>query len=55
MGSLAQMMGGNNPIMQNLLQICGGKSDRQLENIARNMCKNAGVDVNDILKQVGFH
>ena len=35
---------GNNPIFSNLLALAKNKKGKEIENIARNLCKERGVD-----------
>lgn len=47
-------MAGNNPQMQQALQMIQGKSPEQLRQIAQNMASQRGVNMNDILTQMGL-
>lgn len=47
-------MAGNNPKMQQGMQLIKDKSPQQLEKTARNMAQERGVDVNQILSDMGI-
>lgn len=47
-----QSMASQNPIAGNLLQMMNGKNPKELENIARNMAQERGVDLNQVLNQM---
>ena len=47
-------MAGNNPQMQQALQMIQGKSPEQLRQIAENMAAQRGVSMNDIVNQLGL-
>ena len=53
MGMLQQMYG-NDPTMQRAIQMAQGKSPEQLEQIARNLAQQRGIDLNAMLTQLGF-
>lgn len=46
-----QSMALQNPTAGNLLQMMNGKSPKELENIARNMAQERGLDLDQVLKQ----
>lgn len=46
-----QSMASQNPTAGNLLQMMNGKSPKELENIARNMAQERGLDLDQVLKQ----
>ena len=52
---IISQMAGNNPQMQNGLQMIQGKSVRELEQMARNMAKERGTDVNEIMRSLGIN
>lgn len=54
MAVLSQVLGQSNPMLKQIVQIAGGKSDKQLESIAKNMCKQCGVSPEDMMKSIGF-
>lgn len=45
---------GNNPIMARGMQIVQDKTPEQLQQIAQNMAKERGVDLNVMLRQFGL-
>ena len=49
-----QQMAQRNPQMMQGMQIVQGKSQQQLEQTARNMARERGVDVNQILNTLGI-
>lgn len=53
MPMLQQMMG-SNPQMAPMLNLVNGKSPQQLEQIARNLYKERGIDIAQAAQQMGF-
>lgn len=53
MQTLSQLAG-NNPQMRQGMQIVQGKSAGQLEQTARNMARERGVDIRQILSSLGI-
>ena len=51
MNMILQMMIRQNPAMQQALPFIQGKRPKELEMIARNLCKERGVDVDQALQQ----
>lgn len=49
-----QNMCGNNPAFANLQQLINGKGPQQLEQIARNMAKERGVNIDAMIAQMGL-
>lgn len=47
-------MAGNNPQMQQGMQLIQGKSPAELEQYARNMAQSQGRDINQILSSLGI-
>lgn len=47
-------MAGNNPQMKSGLQMIQGKTPAQLEQMARNMARERGTDVTDIMRNLGI-
>lgn len=48
-----QMMTRNvNPMQKNALQMIMNGDEKGLESLARNICKERGIDVNDALKKI---
>lgn len=53
MQAVASMAKGN-PVMQQGANMIAGKSPEQVEQIARNMAKQRGVDIDEMLQQLGL-
>lgn len=53
MPMLQQMMS-SNPQMAPMLNLVNGKSPAQLEQIARNLYKERGIDINQAAQQMGL-
>lgn len=53
MQTIASMAKGN-PVMQQGANMIAGKSPEQVEQIARNMAKQRGVDIDEMLQQLGL-
>lgn len=51
---LLQQIMGNNPQMSSMLNLVSGKSPKQLEQIARNLYKERGMDINQVAQQMGL-
>ena len=47
-------MAGNNPQMRRGMQMVQGKNPQQLEQMARNMARERGADVRDIMHSLGI-
>lgn len=47
-------MAKGNPVMQQGANMIAGKSPEQVEQIARNMAKQRGVDIDAMLQQLGL-
>ena len=41
---MIQSMGGNNPMLGNLMQLAKGGNTKNIEQFARNICKSKGID-----------
>lgn len=50
---MIQTMAQNNPAMQQVLPLIQGKSAAQLEQTARNMAKQKGIDIDALASQIG--
>ena len=46
-------LAGSNPQMQSGMQLVRGKSPQQLEQMARNMARERGANVEDVLQSLG--
>lgn len=53
MAVMQQMAGGNPQIAQGM-KMLNGKSPEQIQHMAQNMAKERGVDVNDIIRNLGI-
>lgn len=55
---MLQGMGGNNPILNNVIGMVQNGDTSGIEQIGRNLCKSKGIDpeqmINDIKKQYGL-
>ena len=51
---LVQQMARNNPQMAQAAQMISGKSDAELKQMALNMCKERGVNPDDVLRKLGI-
>lgn len=54
MGMIKQMFG-NNPQYRQVMQVIQGKTPQQLEQYARNLAKNQGIDINQLASQFGLN
>ena len=51
---IISQMAGNNPQMQQGMQLIQGKTPQELEQYARNMAQTQGRDINQILNSLGI-
>ena len=51
MNMLKQNMG-NNPILQNVMNMTNNNDTKGIENIARNLAKSRGINIDELYKQV---
>ena len=51
---LMQTMAQQNPQVAQALQMMQGKSPQQLQSMAQNMARERGVDLNQMLRQMGI-
>ena len=53
---MIQSMGGNNPMLGNLMQLAKNGNTKNIEQFARNICKSKGIDFDtqfeDFMKQL---
>lgn len=49
---MAQNMFGQNPAYQRAVQMTQGKSPQEIQEIAKNLCNQRGIDFNQIIKQI---
>lgn len=57
-GNPVQMLQGmmqQNPMCGQVYNIVNGKSPQQLEQIARNMARERGIDINQMARQIGIN
>lgn len=50
-----QQMANNNPQMRQAMQMLQGKSPAELQQMAQNMARERGIDLNDFLRQMGIN
>lgn len=48
---MANQMLKNNPLFQRAMQMAQGKSEDELKQIANNLCKQRGIDIDEACKQ----
>lgn len=48
---MLQQMYKNNPIFKRAQQMANGKSEQELQQIAVNLCKQRGIDINQAFNQ----
>lgn len=48
---MTKQMLGNNPLYQRAQQMAQGKSEKELEQIAQNLCRTMGINMDDAIKQ----
>lgn len=51
MQNMIQQMVRNNPLYKRAEQMAQGKSDEELKQVAVNLCKQRGIDINAAYKQ----
>lgn len=51
MKNMMNQMMKNNPMFQRAMQMSQGKSQNELEQIAENLCKQRGINIEDAKKQ----
>lgn len=51
---LIGQMAGADPQMRQVMQMLNGKSPKQLEQMARNMAKERGTSVENVIRQLGL-
>ena len=52
---LLQQMAGNDPQVAQMMQMIQGKSPQQLQMMANNMARERGVDINQMLRNLGIN
>lgn len=53
--ALMQTMAQQNPQVAQALQMVQGRSPQQLQQMAQNMAKERGIDLNQLLRQMGIN
>lgn len=53
--AIAQQMAPNNPKIAQGLSLIQGKNSQELETMARNMCKERNVDINQFAQRLGLN
>ena len=53
--ALAQQMARQNPQIAQAVQLMQGKSPQQLQMMAQNMAKERGIDINEMIRQLGIN
>lgn len=53
--TLMQQMSGQDPRIAQAMQLMQGKSPQQLQTMAQNMAKERGIDINQMLRQLGIN
>lgn len=48
---MARQMIGNNPLFQRAQQMASGKSEEELKQIANNLCKQRGINIEEAYEQ----
>ena len=51
---LLRQMAGQNPQMAQFMQMIGGKSPAQLQQMAENMARERGINLDDMIKNMGI-
>ena len=52
--SLLRQMAGQNPQMAQFMKMIGGKSPAQLQQMAENMARERGINLDDMIKNMGI-
>lgn len=53
--ALMQTMAQQNPQVAQAMQLMQGKSPQQLQAMAQNMAKERGIDINEMMRQLGIN
>lgn len=51
---MLQQMAGNNPAAQQTLRMIQGKSPAQMRQVAENMARERGIDLNEMARRMGL-
>lgn len=52
--AVMQQMAGGNPQVAQVMKMLNGKNPQQIQQMAQNMAKERGVDVNEIIRGLGI-
>lgn len=50
--NILQQKAGNNPVIQNVVQLANNKDYSGLETVTRNLCASRGIDPNQLVSQI---
>ena len=53
--ALLQQMAGQNPQIAQAMRMMQGKNPQQLEQMARSMAQERGIDINQMIRQLGIN
>lgn len=53
--AMLQQMAGGNPQIAQVAQMLRGKNSQQLQQMAQNMARERGVDINEMIRQLGIN
>ncbi len=53
--AVMQKLAGQNPQLQQVMQIANGKSPMQLQQMAENLAREKGVNLQEFMKQMGIN
>ena len=53
--ALIQQMAGQNPQIAQAYQLMQGKNPQQLQMMAQNMARERGIDINQMIRQLGIN
>lgn len=53
--ALMQQMAGQNPQIAQAMQMMQGKSPQQLQSMAQNMARERGIDINQMVRDLGIN
>lgn len=48
---MAQQLQRNNPTFQRAMEMARGKNEDELKQVAQNLCRNMGIDMNEAFEQ----
>lgn len=52
---MIQQMAGQNPQIAQAMQLMQGKSSQQLQMMAQNMARERGIDINQMIRELGIN